>query len=272
MYYEFYIDQFFAVHVLTGYLLLDLATAILGVSCSWKRLLAASLVNTAAVILAIIIGIQGIVPAPFWNRVLLWAGSLTGVCGAEKLLFKYRRSSNSKGSSYRKSIILLMTILFAGIQQILADMVNIPDGTGAVIAYVFLKKVIKRRKKHNMGSIEKVQVILYWKEKQQILDGVVDTGNMLREPLTGKAVSIVEKQGIQEMLGTKWQQHRGFFLIPYHSIGKEKGWLQAVTMEKMEIKTDEKCVCVEQPVLAIYEGNLSAQKGYQVILHPQHIK
>ena len=67
MYYEIYIDQFFAEHLLTGFLLLKLTALFLGREGSWKRILAASLANAAAVTLAVVVCTAGLWQKQIWT-------------------------------------------------------------------------------------------------------------------------------------------------------------------------------------------------------------
>ena len=52
------------------------------------------------------------------------------------------------------------------------------------------------------------------------MTGLVDTGNQLTEPLTGRAVSILSPGQAEKLLTAGWETERGMCLIPYHSIGK----------------------------------------------------
>lgn len=65
------------------------------------------------------------------------------------------------------------------------------------------------------------------------MTGLVDTGNQLTEPLTGRAVSILSPGQAEKLLTAGWETERGMCLIPYHSIGKS-GWMKAVIADRME--------------------------------------
>lgn len=264
MYYEIYIDQFFAEHLLTGFLLLKLTALFLGREGSWKRILAASLSNAAAVTLAVIICTAGFWQGQIWTATVMAGGYLAGGAAAVRIAF---------GQSGKVLVpLLIMTVVFRGIQEALGQITGLAGPAGSILAGTVLGCLVICSRRKQLSRERKAEVIVYWEEKQQTLSGLIDTGNLLQEPLTGKAVSIVERESIRSLLGDAWQQRRGFYLIPYHSIGRDKGWLQAVTVDKMEVRSADRTVWAEQPVLAIYEGTLSAQKEYQIILHPQHAK
>lgn len=268
MYYEIYIDQFFAEHLLTGFLLLELSAMLLRRHASWKRVLSASAANTVAVTLAVVFCTAGSCQSELGRSIALTAGYLMGLVGAGRIVFGKERNQ-PWGIIF--AVLILMTIAFAGMQEAVETITGMSGSSGIVLSALALGLLVSGYEKKRLKRERTAEVIVYWDEKEQKLSGMIDTGNLLQEPLTGKAVSIVEKESVLALLGTSWQQRRGFFLIPYHSIGKDRGWLQAVTVDKMEIRTAGRRVCVEQPILAIYEGNLSAQKEYQIILHPQHV-
>lgn len=267
MYYEIYIDQFFVEHLLTGFLLLRLSAQMGQSQTSWKKIALAGIVNAGAVTLSVTICTMDLWRRDFWYAVVLAAGYLGGILAAGYIAF-----SGEQGRPVRQLPILLTTaILFGGIWRVVQRLTGLPGLASSALSAGVLELLIRSREKKRLKRERTAEVTIYWEEKKQVLTGIIDTGNLLREPLTGKAVSIVEKAGIAPLLGNTWQQRRGFYLIPYHSIGTDKGWLQAVAADKMEIQAAGRRVCVPHPILAIYEGNLSAQKEYQIILHPQHV-
>lgn len=267
MYYELYIDQFFAENLLIGYLLLELTVLSFGKKRNRRKLFLAAVENAAANTLLVIFGTLQSPNGKIWQQLILAAGYIGSAAGAVRIVF-----GKTKISTFGKQMLcwLLNTIFFAGIQEVISRTVHI-SASAAVLPTAFLiGSLLKYYVKRQGCKSQTAEVTVFWDDKKLGFTGIVDTGNMLQEPLTGKAVSIVEKSAVLPLLGENWQQKKGFYLIPYHSIGTEKGWLQAVKMDRMEIQTGKKRSCIEQPILAIYEGNLGVQKNYQIILHPWH--
>ena len=64
----------------------------------------------------------------------------------------------------------------------------------------------------------------------------------------------------------------GNFSVLGTNIGKQAGCLIAFTADGMRIKDKQKEHAVTKPVLAISAGPVSIQGGYQLILHPMHVK
>lgn len=90
---------------------------------------------------------------------------------------------------------------------------------------------------------------------------LVDTGNNLFEPMTGKPVSIVEKSVAEKIVN----ENKGFTFIPFKSLGKENGLLKGFFCQSIEVRGIE----YNNQIIGIYEGNLCNDNMYHMILHPK---
>lgn len=116
--------------------------------------------------------------------------------------------------------------------------------------------------------------------------GLVDTGNCLFDPITGKPVIVVEMSIMQEALGATLyhdlkkvvqfedssyhinsENATKIRLIPFQSIGKKRGILPAIVLDEVEIRKDTQYLCSKKVIAALYDDVLSQTKEYQVILH-----
>lgn len=59
-----------------------------------------------------------------------------------------------------------------------------------------------------------------------------------------------------------------FRLIPYHSLGKKHGIMQAVEIEKLKVKKEGQELVIEKALLGLYENKVTQSGAYQMILHP----
>ena len=103
-----------------------------------------------------------------------------------------------------------------------------------------------------MGLEEyRAKVILEDQGDRWELTGLIDTGNRLKEPLTGRPVSILEeKEAVKMQRYCRIQQEKnGYLLIPYYSVGTEKGWMQGMVVDAMYIRYRGKNVRIVHPVL-----------------------
>ena len=100
---------------------------------------------------------------------------------------------------------------------------------------------------------------------------LMDTGNRLYEPLTGKPVCLVEYESLKACL-TEGKDTPHVWAIPYHSIGCEHGLLWGITADKVNFQNHEqkieKCGCI----VGIYPGKISKNGDISAIVHPDILK
>lgn len=67
------------------------------------------------------------------------------------------------------------------------------------------------------------------------VNALIDSGNSLTEPVSGKPVSVVEEKVFRSL----WHDGApGFRAIPYHSIGRRHGILQGYLLPELELEID----------------------------------
>mgnify|MGYP004637086005 CR=1 FL=1 len=131
------------------------------------------------------------------------------------------------------------------------------------IMCVVAKKIIRKIRKNIRISTTVKMVNISYKAQNVKVKALVDTGNSLYEPFTKKPVSIIEKKEIG-----KWNfSDMKFIYIPFNSIGEKGGLLKAVIADNMEV--DKRIV--EKPIVGIFDGKLSRNGRYNMILHPDII-
>ena len=111
------------------------------------------------------------------------------------------------------------------------------------------------------------KVTLVMGDEEITIDGLRDTGNDLREPVTGKPVSIVEKDILREYYKDNYQEIKGLYVIPFNSVGKSNGILYGVKIEKLIIESKSKKFIKNNTIVAAYDGKLSVGDKYEMILH-----
>ncbi len=88
-----------------------------------------------------------------------------------------------------------------------------------------------------------------------------DTGNHLIDPQTKKPVSIIEKDVINKLISEKTK----IIYVPYKSVGKNHGMMKACIVEQLEVEGRK----YKNAVIGLFEGNLSKNNEYNMILHPK---
>lgn len=116
---------------------------------------------------------------------------------------------------------------------------------------------------------------------------MIDTGNMLKEPITNTPVIIVEHtllydalprqilDNIEEILignldkieeNIKEQYLTKLKFIPFSSIGKTNGMLLGIKADKLIIKNEEETKEIEKIIIAIYNKSLTKRGEYRALL------
>ena len=94
---------------------------------------------------------------------------------------------------------------------------------------------------------------------------LIDTGNSLLEPVSGKPVCLIE----EELLARITLENTLFYrAIPFRSVGCEYGILYGVEIPELTVCREEKQYVIHQVICAGVPYSLSKKGSYQMILHP----
>ncbi len=92
-----------------------------------------------------------------------------------------------------------------------------------------------------------------------------DSGNLLKDPYTGKRVSMIDRRVYEAAYG----RPSAVRLIPYESLGCRHGLLEAVTVEELHYVYDGGARSIQGAVLGLADHALFEKKTYQMIINPQ---
>jgi len=145
-------------------------------------------------------------------------------------------------------------------------------------------------RKNLLRAMLQVPVVVRFGDKRLALKALVDTGNSLKDPLTQKPVMIAEYGALKELLpesfkvafekgpenleemikGLQTDVNWGFRvrMIPFSSIGQQKGMLLGLRPDDLVIVTDDSYIKVRDVVVAVYRHRLSSKGEYRALLHP----
>lgn len=123
------------------------------------------------------------------------------------------------------------------------------------------------------------------------LTALVDTGNKLRDPLTQKPVMIVEYKALRQLFGPQASQiidklesgdlnsvssfteipswAARFRVLPFSSIGKEKGLLIGFRPDNVRLLHEENSQFTDDVVIAIHRKQLDPEGDYQALIPPE---
>lgn len=157
---------------------------------------------------------------------------------------------------------------------------------GAIIGTIILIIAFKLAKSKitKKDMICKIKIKLDGKEKD--LTAMVDTGNMLKEPITGNPVIVVEKVALydlvpKEILNNTEAILGGDFekipehikeeyisklkMIPFSSLGKQNGMLIGIKPQSIEI-INEQIEKKDNAIIGIYNKSLTKRGEYNALI------
>ncbi|MGN0658960.1 MAG: sigma-E processing peptidase SpoIIGA [Emergencia sp.] len=133
----------------------------------------------------------------------------------------------------------------------------------AALAGLQLAVTLLRERRRSARSVVKVSVSMGGRCFD--LSGFIDSGCFLKEPLTGKPVALVGKELMGEMLSGVENAAARYTVVPYRTVGVEKGMLEAWRADYAEIEGRR----FRRPVLAVCrDGLFLPDEGSRQILLP----
>lgn len=150
-----------------------------------------------------------------------------------------------------------------------------------VVALKFIK--IKLTKKDIFCNI-----CIYIEDKCLEMIAILDTGNMLKDPITNSPVIIVEKDKLKDIFpniildnlsnivggdmpkelyeNENMKYITKFRVIPFKTIGKENGLLLGFKVNKVKIEIDETSKIINNVIVGIYDSKLSKKETYSALI------
>ncbi|MDR0978672.1 MAG: sigma-E processing peptidase SpoIIGA [Lachnospiraceae bacterium] len=150
---------------------------------------------------------------------------------------------------------------------------------GFAVIIVAFKNIKGRLTKKDMLC----EITIVYKEKMKKVKAMIDTGNLLKEPITGNKVIIVEKEELYEILPEQVLENvqgiingenniqedeyaTRFRVIPFKSLGKENGILLGFKIETLKIEYLEEEKEITNVIVGIYNGKLSKGSKYNALV------
>lgn len=109
--------------------------------------------------------------------------------------------------------------------------------------------------------------------KKVTVTALFDSGNQLREPVTGKCVSILEWDKARELLGAEYDfkslvnhsEEEKLWAVPYRSVGNKSGIMSAFLADRIDIPEEKKVI--EKTFIGICDMRLSVNNEYNALLN-----
>lgn len=297
-----YGEYLFLENLITGCLILSLTGKLGGLPVKKGRILA------------------GGVLCGFYSFVLF----LPGLCGIMALFFKLLFSAlvvrvgfgRAEIKQFGKTVFLFYVVSFAlggitigmmyllGIQGVSANTALYIEGftyvqvtVGCIAAYGGLSLLAGFLRERLLFQRTAAQVEIRLGEKKLCIPGMVDTGNFLTDPSTGRPVFLMEQQelvhlvsdeaavalktsgGAENIFRILARQEEGLCgklcMIPYHSAGMSNGLLVGIRPDQVTVCTAHGRQPAPGVVIGLYEGIFPrgfTGEHYKILLNPMVIE
>lgn len=229
MHYELYVDSLFLINFgMNLYLLMFVNRSTFRTAQPWRIFLGAVFGGVSFLLL-------------FWVSVPLICRLLVGIsAGTIGMLLIAFPVRNMRMFLKLLERLLVCAFCMGGLQFFLIRLV--PDfrqwltgvwgilGAGG-IAFLFLERFLPGRGEENCLC----RATLRREGASMTVTALIDSGNSLIEPISGKPVSVVEEKVFRGL----WKNSvQGFRAIPYHSIGKSRGIMNGYLLPELCLEID----------------------------------
>lgn len=155
---------------------------------------------------------------------------------------------------------------------------------GFIVTYIGFRVV--KTKLHKKDMIYEIEIRI--EEKTLNLKAMLDTGNLLKDPISGMPVVVVEKQqlysilpaklldNIDKLIGGEGEilldqiEEKGIFnrfrMIPFSSVGKQNGLMLGFKADQVILKREEEKQIQKNVIIGIFNQNLSKNNSYSALI------
>ncbi len=287
-----YIDIVLIENLIMNYIILFTTAVVLKIKVSHIRLILASLLGAGYSIIAymgIIKVYSSIILKIILSVLIIYIAfnpqNIKKMC--KDLLLFYLVSFVFGGAAFaliyiiKPQNILMKNGLFLGTYPLKTVML------GAVVAFCIIigAFAIIKNKISKKDMFCEIEILI--NQKKIKTKAIIDTGNMLKEPITNVPVIVVEHillyscmpkeilNNLKEIMGGDFKnipcdiQEKYISklkLIPFSSLGKQNGMLIGIRPEYVKVITDEQEKINKNVIIGIYEKSLTKKGEYQALI------
>ena len=252
-----YGEYLFAENFITGALLLLLTAWAFGTRISKLRIVCGALLCGAAGFL-IFLPISGLA------AVLLRLAICAGVCALGLGAKGFRQLLRQAG------LFLAMTFLSGGGAMALLLWQQVPavSGSGAlymppltyikllcfgILAFGFSYWTVRLVRSVRLRRTLCGTLHVKMAEESLAFSAMIDSGNYLKEPISGKPVVLIGKKAAEKLPAARGRIDKRYVVIPFSGPGAKNGMLEGIRSDNISFEGKE----VKGAVLAFYEGNFA---------------
>lgn len=152
---------------------------------------------------------------------------------------------------------------------------------GFVIIYLSFKLIKNGISKKNMLC----NIEILFEEKSKKMEAMIDSGNLLKDPITNIPVIVVEKEALKDIIPSNILDNlekilKGelenneieakyiskFKIIPFSSIGKEYGILLGIRIDGLNVFIENDILKTKSAIIGIYDKPLCRTGEYKSLI------
>lgn len=286
-----YIDVIILENLIMNFIILYATGIILKIKMSYFKIFLSSLIGAIYVILEYIIKLN------------IYSNIFVKIILSIIMIFIAYNPQNMKSMWKEIIVFYVTTFTFGGIATYLIYVLKPQNiivkngmfvGTyvlkvifiGAILGTIILIIAFKISKNKMTKNDLTCNVKIKLNGREKTLKAIVDTGNMLKEPITGTPVVVIEKTALYDIIAKEILNNLDSILggdfskipekirnkyvpklriIPFSSLGKENGMLVGIKPEQIEI-IEEETKEEKNAIIGIYNKSLTKKGEYQALI------
>lgn len=287
-----YLDVVFMENVLMNYIIIFATGVVVKAECKKWRILAGSLVGAVYTVVM------------YLNIIPIYSNFIMKLVLSVVIVYIAFKTKSVKRLVKNLIIFYLVSFIFGGCVFALMyflqpQMAEIRNGVfvgayplkvaliGGFVAFITLQVSFKLVKNKFSKKDMIYDVDIFINENQVKVRALLDTGNLLKDPITGFPVIVVEHKSLSKVLPEKVLDNLDkilggdideltknekfnktisrFRIIPFSSLGKQNGLLLGIKADKICIISDEKVDMVNDAIIGIYDKSFTKNGAYHAI-------
>lgn len=256
MIYEIYLDSIFAEILIWNLCVLKLTDRGFGRLAGNGKILAGGAVGTLGYVLSLF------VPLPGQGKILFSAVCCGGMLCLTFPVKSFRNFMRVMEEYLKYGILLggtMLLILRLPISYLQSNKFWL---SAAAVILMTKAGLLLQGKKASKGF---GKAVLIQNKKRISVNAFVDSGNGLTEPISGKPVCVLDKCAAKLL----WGEQDLFRVVPYRSVGKEKGIMKGYLLSQMNLEWDGPVRIFRDIYVAVSPQELTSERGkVQMLIHP----
>ncbi len=250
-----YADFLFLVNLLLDFMILSMVSVLNGINVRTKRIVIGSATGAALTLIPLWISVGGVLPG-----------------------ITYRFVSALLINGFTFSFIplgtwLCNTAIFYAVSACMGGLLNMVGDKSInklpwLLTITFVVTLVTYITRYMRGNFLRnrylYQIEVVYKKKSIKAIALLDSGNHLYEPISGKPVILLSDKAIEQLN----PDSDGFRVVPYSSVGKKNGLLNAYRIDRLTIYGERKIIKTDDVYVAAAELVEDGHGRYRAVLHP----